>query len=83
MNFFVYILQTQDGRFYTGYTTDLERRFKQHQSGSGGKFTKSFGAKKILYHEIFPDKFQALKRETQIKKLSRKEKEGLVKGVLD
>ena len=47
---FVYILQCNDGRYYTGYTTDLKRRLKEHQNGSGGKFTRSFGAKKILYH---------------------------------
>lgn len=78
MQYFVYILKSRDGRFYTGYTTDLDRRFKEHQSGSGSKFTQSFGAKKILYHEIFSSKSKALKREAQIKNWTRAEKEALI-----
>ena len=78
MKHFVYILQSEDGRFYTGYTTDLERRFKEHQAGSGGKFTRSFGVEKILYHESFSNKSKALKREAQIKSWSRAEKEALI-----
>ncbi|OGQ21816.1 MAG: endonuclease [Deltaproteobacteria bacterium RIFCSPLOWO2_02_FULL_44_10] len=77
---FIYILQSKDGRYYTGYTTDLERRFKQHQSGVGGKFTRSFGATKILYQESFSEKSLALKREAEIKHFSRIKKEALVKG---
>ena len=75
---FVYILQSRDGRYYTGYTTDLDRRLKEHQTGSGGKFTRSFGAKKILYHEVFADKSSALKREAQIKRWPRIKKEALM-----
>ena len=78
MKYFVYILETGDGRFYTGYTTDLARRLKEHQSGSGGKFTRSFGAKQVLYHEVFPDKSSALKREAQIKGWSREKKQALI-----
>jgi putative endonuclease len=74
MNYFVYILQTNDGRYYTGYTTDIERRLKEHQSGNGGKFTKAFGANKMLYHEAFLDKSLALKREAEIKKWPRDKK---------
>lgn len=75
---FVYILKSGDGRYYTGYTTDLERRLRQHQSGAGAKFTKSFGAKKILYHESFPDKSTAMKREAEIKSWPRKKKMALI-----
>jgi acyl-CoA reductase-like NAD-dependent aldehyde dehydrogenase len=81
--FYVYIIQSADGRFYTGYTTDLDRRLKEHQAGSGGKFTRSFGAKKILYHESHSTKSKALKREIQIKQLSRAEKEELINGNLN
>ncbi len=77
---FIYILQSNDGRYYTGYTTDLERRLKEHKVGEGAKFTRSFGAKKILYHESFKDKSSALKREAEIKRLSRDEKEILIRG---
>ncbi|MBI4374201.1 MAG: GIY-YIG nuclease family protein [Deltaproteobacteria bacterium] len=75
---FVYILQCADGRYYTGYTTDLEQRLKKHQLGSGAKFTRAFGAKKILYHETFPDKSSALKREAQLKSWPRAKKEALI-----
>lgn len=78
-NHFIYILQSRDGRYYTGYTTDLERRLREHLSGTGAKFTRAFGAKKILYHESFVDKSSALKREAEIKSWSRKEKEFLVR----
>lgn len=74
---FVYILQTPKGTFYTGYTTDLERRFKAHQNKKGAKYTKAFGAKKLLYSECFADKSSAMKREAAIKKLSRSQKASL------
>lgn len=77
MKHFVYILQSGDGRYYTGYTTDITRRLKEHQKGSGSKFTRAFGAKKILYSETFSSKSKALKREAQIKSWSRAEKENL------
>lgn len=80
MSHFIYILQSKDGRYYTGYTTDLKRRFKEHQAGVGAKFTRAFGAKKILYHEEYQTKSAALKREAEIKNLTRAEKKNLMKG---
>ena len=74
---FVYLLQSGDGRIYTGYTTDLERRFQQHRSGRGAKFTRAFGACQLLYHETHPSQSAALKREAEIKRWSRREKEAL------
>ena len=76
---FVYILQCQNGSYYTGYTTDLKRRFQEHKSGVGGKFTRAFGVKKIVYHETFSDKSSSLKREAEIKKWPRVKKELLFK----
>lgn len=80
--YFVYILRSQDGRYYTGYTTDLERRLKEHQTGMGAKFTRSFGAEVILYHEVCASKSEALKREAQIKKWDRNKKKTLISGNL-
>lgn len=77
---FVYILQSNDGKYYTGYTTDLDRRMAAHKSGKGAKFTRAFGFKKLLYHESHPSKSAALKREAQLKKLSRVEKKTLMMG---
>lgn len=75
---FIYILQTKDGRYYTGYTIDLKRRLDQHKSGKGAKFTKAFGVQKLLYHEKLPDKSSALKREIQIKRWPKKKKQALI-----
>lgn len=75
---FVYILQSSDGRYYTGYTTDLNRRMAAHRRGKGAKFTRAFGFRKLLYHEAHPTKSAALRREAQIKKLRREEKRKLV-----
>lgn len=77
---FVYILESRDGRYYTGYTTDLARRLKAHRSGKGAKFTRAFGAVQILYQEQFGTKSAALKREAAIKNLVRAEKRKLVSG---
>lgn len=82
-NYFVYILQSHDGRYYTGYTTDLERRMEQHRFGKGAKFTRSFGFKKLLYHEKHRTRSKAMKREAEIKSWSRDEKEALSKNRSD
>ena len=79
MEHFVYILQSSDGRYYTGYTTDLGRRLKEHQSGLGGKFTRAFGAKKFLYHQEYSTKSEALKREAELKGWPRAKKKELIK----
>lgn len=78
MPHFVYILESQDGRYYTGYTTDVARRLETHRSGKGAKFTRAFGAAKILYQEECGTKSEALKREAAIKNLSRAEKQKLI-----
>ena len=75
---FIYILETQDGRFYTGATNDIARRIAQHKEGTGAKFTRNFGFKKLLYTEEFSGKSQALKREKQIQSWTRKEKTTLI-----
>ncbi|MFA5008161.1 MAG: GIY-YIG nuclease family protein [Candidatus Omnitrophota bacterium] len=74
----VYILECKNGSFYTGITKNLPRRFKEHASGRGGHFTKSFGAEKIVFSEQHPDRSSALKRETQIKSWPRKKKLALI-----
>ena len=75
---FVYILLCEDDSFYTGITTDLNNRLLKHQSGEGAKYTRSHGAKKIVYSERQTTRSKALMREAEIKKLPRKEKVNLV-----
>lgn len=74
---FVYILRCGDGSLYTGITTDIERRFREHKNGEGASYTNSFGAEEIVYTETMENKSEALIREHEIKQLSRAEKEGL------
>lgn len=76
----VYIIQTQKQRFYTGITTDVERRFRQHQGQlkGGAKYFNSDKAEKVVYRESWPDRSSASSREAQIKALSHQEKCSLV-----
>jgi len=75
--YYVYILLCRDGSYYTGSTNDVEKRFKDHLKGRGARYTKSHKPVKIIYEEKFNTKSEALKRETEIKKLSRNKKEAL------
>lgn len=77
---FVYILQCQNDRLYTGITNDAQRRLKEHQAGKGGYFTRAFGAKDFVYKEKTATRSSALKREAEIKKMSRKQKLELIKS---
>ncbi len=70
-NNFIYMIQCADGTLYTGYTNDLENRMDAHNSGAGAKYTRGRGPVQLIYSEAFATKGEALKRENQIKKLSR------------
>jgi len=78
MPYFVYILLCSDKSYYIGSTNNLEKRFKGHQAGTGGAYTRSHKPTKILYTEKFPDKSSALRREARLKRLSRPQKEALI-----
>ena len=71
MSWFVYILECADHTLYTGITNNLDRRISQHNAGQGAKYTKGRGPVKLLYSEACENKSMALKREIQIKALSR------------
>jgi putative endonuclease len=74
----VYILECADGSFYTGVTTDVDRRFKEHQAGTGARYTRSRGAVRMVYAEVCGTRSEAQKREASIKRLTRQEKKSLV-----
>jgi putative endonuclease len=78
-NWFVYILECSDGSLYTGITTNIDRRVKQHNLKKGAKYTKSRTPVKLVYFKDDFDRSSALKEEFRIKKLSRKEKLLLIK----
>ena len=80
MMWYVYILRCADDTLYTGITDDLQRRLEQHNSGKGAKYTRGRGPVELVHRETYPAKGEALKREYQIKQLSRGEKLELISG---
>lgn len=80
MPFFCYILRCADGTFYTGWTTDPPRREKQHNAGTGARYTRMRRPVKMVYIEEQPDRTSAMKRENQIKRMARERKGKLVQS---
>ncbi|MCW9054423.1 MAG: GIY-YIG nuclease family protein [Candidatus Pacebacteria bacterium] len=78
--YFLYILECNDSTLYTGITTDLKRRLAQHKDGTGSNYTRAKGAGSIVYTEECADRSSALKREAEIKKLTRTKKLALIQG---
>ncbi|MGL5087311.1 MAG: GIY-YIG nuclease family protein [Clostridium sp.] len=78
---YVYILKCCDNTLYTGWTNDLDKRFKIHSEGKGAKYTKGRLPVEIVYSEVFDNKSDAMKREYAIKKLTRLEKENLINNI--
>ena len=78
MTYFVYVLECADGSLYTGITTDVVRRFAEHEKGIGSHYTRSRGARRVVYTEAQPSRGAALSREAAIKKLSRAQKLQLI-----
>lgn len=78
---YVYIVVCEDGTYYTGYTTDIEKRLKAHNEGKGAKYTRARLPVQLIYHETFDTKSEALKREYAIKKLTRPQKTKLIRKV--
>ena len=68
------MLECSDGTLYSGYTTDIDRRLKQHNAGKGSKYTRCRLPVKLVYYETFDNKHDAMCREYALKKLSRQEK---------
>jgi len=79
---YTYILECSDGSYYCGWTNDLDKRLKAHNSGTGSKYTRTRLPVVLVYYEEFSEKEAAMSREWHIKHLSRAEKEELVKSFL-
>lgn len=71
---YTYIVKCSDGSLYTGWTNDLEKRIKAHNDGKGAKYTKSRRPVVLAYYEEFQSKEEAMRREWEIKQMSRKKK---------
>lgn len=74
----VYILRCGDGTLYTGIAVDVQRRLETHRSGKGAKYTRGRGPLKLVYTEVCTSKSDALKRELQIKGMTKTEKLALL-----
>lgn len=75
---YVYMVRCKNNSLYTGWTTDLERRIKEHNNGTGSKYTRANRPVELAYFEEIEDKYEAMKREYEIKQLTKAEKELLV-----
>ena len=76
---YLYILRCGDGPLYTGITTDVHRRLEAHRQGRGAKYTRGRGPLELIYQEECGTHSEALKRELEVKALSRMEKERLIR----
>ena len=74
---YVYLLSCADDTLYCGYTVNLEKRISEHNKGKGAKYTRGRTPVALVYFEEFTSKGDALKREYQIKKLSKAQKKAL------
>lgn len=79
-NHYVYMVECADGSYYTGYTNNLEKRIKVHNSGKGAKYTKARLPVRLIYWECFESKQEAMRREWKIKQMPRRKKEELKKS---
>lgn len=75
---YTYIVRCRDNTFYTGWTTNIEKRIEVHNSGKGAKYTKSRRPVELVYFEEFNTKEEAMRREYEIKQMTRKKKEKLI-----
>ena len=77
----LYILRCGDGSLYTGITVDVQARLAQHREGTGAKYTRGRGPLELVYVEQCRDHSHALKREYQVKSLSKNDKLALIQSV--
>jgi putative endonuclease len=78
--FYCYILECADGTFYTGWTTDPQRRLNTHNRGAGARYTRARRPVVLVYVEKQADRGEAMRRELQIKKLDRNHKKALIEN---
>ena len=76
----VYIIQCRDQTLYTGITNNLTKRLEMHESGQAAKYTKGRGPFKLVYQEFFENRSLSTKRELEIKKFKKEDKNKLIEG---
>ncbi|WP_321164309.1 GIY-YIG nuclease family protein [Trabulsiella odontotermitis] len=80
VRWFLYLIRTADNHLYTGITTDVERRFLQHQCGKGAKALRGKGELRLAFSGEVGERSLALRLEYRIKQLTKRQKERLVAG---
>jgi len=80
-NWYLYVLLCADGTYYTGVTTDITRRLKEHNAlSTGAKYTKTRRPVELIYQTVFEDRSSAQKAEYRFKQLARKQKDEYIYG---
>jgi putative endonuclease len=77
--YYTYIARCSDDSLYTGYCVDLKEREEKHNLGEGARYTRARRPIQMVYHEEYPTRSEAMRREYEIKTWSRKKKEELLK----
>ena len=77
--FFLYVLECADGTWYTGYTVGVDERVRAHNAGAGAKYTRSRRPVRLLAQAAFATKHEAMSAEYRFKRLTRRQKERLVR----
>jgi len=79
MEWFLYVLKCDDGTLYTGVTTNIQRRLKEHNTSSrGAKYTKTRRPVEVVYWTCFRDRSSAQKAEYKFKQLTREQKKKVI-----
>ena len=76
--YYAYLARCNDDSLYAGYTNDLVNREEKHNEGKGARYTRMRAPVKIVYHEEFKTKSEAMKREYELKHLRKIDKENLL-----
>ena len=76
--YFCYILECADGTFYTGWTTNPERRLNEHSHGRGARYTRAHPPSRLAFVEPQPDRSSAMRRERALKAMPRARKQALI-----
>jgi putative endonuclease len=74
MPYFVYVIQCNDGSFYTGYTKNVDSRMRLHVNGTGARYTRIHKPKRVVHVEKFDSRAEAMRRERTVKRLCHDEK---------
>ena len=78
---YLYMIRCKGGVLYTGITTDISRRFAEHQAGKGAKFLRGKAPLELVYQQSVGSHSDALKLEIKTKKLSKRDKEKLIQSI--